>query len=210
MEKARWLRRGWGPSPAENGRSTGTGPALSPQGALPVLIPPPRPPCRASSRALLPSSLFPSLWILAQTLHQGPTCSALCRVKPLACWGLSLHPLPPSDSRNPALCPQSWVLVQIPHWVTISSMNGRTSRHDPASWRQEPTLLNEAWDVDLPLDKGGKRLCEALQCLEGTSVSKLATPGSEQAWRQVQLSQRLPTLPLNPGAEHPSGETQMT
>lgn len=122
-----------GLSPAENGRSTGTGPALSPQGALPCAHTLPRPPCAVPAPGpFCPAHSFPASDLSTDSASRA---HLLCSLQGETPWlvGVCLFILcPPSDSRNLAALSPILGLVQIPHWVTISSMNGRTSRHDPA------------------------------------------------------------------------------
>ena len=123
------------PSPAETGQSTGTGSALSTPPRVVSLVPTPLPcpTCAVPAPGpFCPAHSFPASDLSADP---APRARLLCslQIKPLGLLGVCLFIVcPPSDSRKLAALSPIPGLVQIPHWVTISSMNGPTSRRDPA------------------------------------------------------------------------------
>ena len=122
--------------PAETGLSTGTGSALSPPGRSPSCPHARHAPhvlCRLQDPS--PSHSFPASDLSSDPVSRAHLpCSLQDKTRLV---GVCLFVLcSPSDSRDLAtslttLSPTPG-RVQIPRWVTIRSMNGPTSRRDPA------------------------------------------------------------------------------
>lgn len=104
-----------------------------PQGGLPRAHTPACPTCAVPAPGpFCPAHSFPASDLSADP---APRARLLCslQIKPLGLLGVCLFIVcPPSDSRNLSALSSILGLIQIPHWVTISSMNGPTSRRDPA------------------------------------------------------------------------------
>lgn len=108
---ARWLCRGWGPlscreQPVHWNRACSEPPRVLSLVLSPCLAP--RVLCLLQGPSAQLTASQPL--ILAQTLHQGPTCSALCRMKLLGLLGsVSSSSAPQVTAGTSPLCPQSRV-----------------------------------------------------------------------------------------------------